>query len=236
MVEITEYEKRGDLDALFELTKKAERAQAEAERMSEALRCDVPSLTWEEYLAGRACPGCGRPYRDDEHWESKGTMYFTDQERARYEAEEARFRQDHPDCGSHRHSVSGSLTTHCGKCCPPPPLSPEQIDTIGKLLGTPTPPAHLMNWRLRLYCGHIVELTAHYTHKTLHGAFTGSISCPECGLDPAVIVDGEAIGLLEQPARAKKPDQPTRPVKPTKAQLESRVRELEAEIARLRDA
>lgn len=121
MVEIAEYEKLGDLDAPLELTRKAKRAQAEAERIRDALSCDVAALTWEEYVAGEPCPGCGRPYRDDEHWESKGTMYFTDEERARHEAEDARYRQDHAECGSACHSVSGSLTTHCGSAALPRP-------------------------------------------------------------------------------------------------------------------
>lgn len=116
-------------------------------------------------------------------------------------------------------------------------MSPKQRETLGRLLSNRTPPHELMKWRLRLYCSHVVERTAHYTHKSIHAAFTGGLSCPECGLDPAVIVDGEAIGLLEHPARAQAPEsltgEPTRAHKPTKAELEARVRELEAEVARL---
>ncbi|PFG69061.1 hypothetical protein B0O41_3912 [Propionibacteriaceae bacterium ES.041] len=236
MVEITDYERRGDLDAPFELTKKAEWAQRQSEQIRDAVRCEVPSLTWEQYVAGEPCPGCGRPYRDEEHWESKGTMYFTDEERARYDAEQERYKRDHPACGSHRHSVSGSLTTHCGKCCPPPPMSPSQRDEIARLLGRPTPPQELMRWRLRLYCGHVVERTAHYTHKTLHAAFMSARACPECGLDPATIVDGEAIGLqAAAPVAGPSGASPKtkRTGKPTKAELEARVLELEAEISRL---
>jgi|SRR5699024_1448806 len=107
MVQITDYDRRGDLDAPFELTKQAERAQKVAERIRDAVRCETPMLTWEQYVAGEPCPGCGRPYQDDEPWESKGTMYFTDEERARYDAEEALYKQHHGECGSHRHAVSG---------------------------------------------------------------------------------------------------------------------------------
>lgn len=238
MAQIAEYEKRGNLPAPFELTKQAEKAQRDAERIRDATRCEEPTLTWEQYVAGEPCPGCSLPYRDDEPWESKGTMNFTEKERARYEAEEARYRLDHPECRSHRHSVSGSLTLHCGKCCPPPPMSPEQRETLGRLLSSRTPPQQLMKWRLRLYCGHVVERAAHYTHKSIHAAFTGGRSCPECGLDPAVIVDGEAVGLLQQPAcaqgREPSTGEATRARKPTKAELEARVRELEAGISRLR--
>src|SRR5690606_11420554 len=132
MAEITDYERRGDLDAPFELTKKDHRAQKERERIRDAVGCDVPMLTWEQYAAGAPCPGCGRSYRDDEPWDFRGTMNFTDEERARYEAEQDRFEQDHGECHAMRHSVSGSLTTHCGKCCPPPPLSPTQLKEIGR--------------------------------------------------------------------------------------------------------
>lgn len=238
MVDVTDYERRGDLATPFELTKAAERAQKQGEQIRDAVRCDVPMLTWEQYAAGEPCPGCGRPYRDAEHWESNGTMHFTDEERARYDAEQERYKRDHPACGSHRHSVSGSLTTHCGKCCPPPPMSPSQRDTIARLLSRPTPPHELMRWRLRLYCGHVVERTSHYTHKTLYAAFMSARACPECGLDPATIVDGEAIGLEAERPSARRSAAPAtetrRSGKPTKAELEARVRELETEVQRLR--
>lgn len=95
-----------------------------------------------------------------------------------------------------------------------------------------------MRWRLRLYCGHVVERTAHYTHKTLHSALMSARACPECGLDPATIVDGEAVGLeaepLSAPRVAAEPAKAKRSGKPTKAELEARIRELEAEVQGLR--
>ena len=93
-------------------------------------------LTREEFLARKPCPGCGRPLLDEERWESKGTMYFTDDERARYEAEEARYKKLHGDCHEVRWSIEGSLTMHCAKCCPPTPLSPRQKEEIGRLLSS----------------------------------------------------------------------------------------------------
>ncbi len=51
---------------------------------------------------------------------SAARMHFIDEERARYDAEEAAYKQIHDECHAMRHSVPGSLTTHCGKCCPPP--------------------------------------------------------------------------------------------------------------------
>lgn len=234
MVDLADYERRGDLQAPFELTKKHEGAQQQSERIRDAVRCDVAPLTWEAYSAGEPCPGCDLPYQDEERWEFRGTMHLTHDERARYEAEEARFEEAHRDCHAMRHSVSGSLTMHCGKCCPSPPLSPRQIERIGRILDRPKQPHELMRWQLRLYCGHVVERRAHYTHKTLHAAFTGSVDCPECGRDPATIIDGEAMGLEGEPPDAGKAAVTPAPRKPTKANLEVKIRELEAELERLR--
>jgi hypothetical protein len=241
MVDLIAYERRGNLNAPFRLTRWFERTQREATRLSTA-RCEIPSLTWEAYLTGEPCPGCGLPYRDEEPWEFKGAMYFTDQERARYDAEDARLRKAHPDCQSGRHSVSGSLTTHCFKCCPMPPLSPRQREKIGRILSGPGPPHEQMRWRLRLYCGHVVEKRSHFKNTTLHSAFMGHTSCDQCGLDPSTIVDGEAIGLVAEPpepetaARRAPVRGASGPQKPTRAKLEAKVRELEAEIGRLRDS
>ncbi|MGD8202153.1 hypothetical protein ACQE98_16060 [Ornithinimicrobium sp. W1679] len=95
-----------------------------------------------------------------------------------------------------------------------------------------------MRWRLRLFCGHVDEQTAYYTHKMLHVAFTSSRACPECGRDPATVVDGVAIGLVEEPPAAREAKRSAPEVakvcKPTKTDLKIRVRELEAEVARLR--
>lgn len=233
MLNLADYEQRGDPRAPFELTKKHDKAQRESERIRDAVRCDVTPLTWESYVAGEPCPGCGLPYKDDEPWEFRGTMYMSSEERARYNAEEARYKEAHGECHAMQHSVAGSLTMHCGKCCPAPPLSPDQIESIGRILGRPKQPHELMRWRLRLYCGHVVEKKAHYTHKTLHAAFTGAVRCPECGLDPATIVDSEAIGLAGESSAPRRSPPASPPRKPTKADLEARVRELEAEVERL---
>ncbi|BDH59763.1 hypothetical protein [Tsukamurella sp. PLM1] len=162
MADLTDYERRGDPDAPFALTKKHERAQREAEHIKAAA-----------------------------------------QEIAR----------------------------------DAPPLSPEQIATLSRIFRAPKQPGELMRWRLRLYCGHVVVRTAHRTHMTLHAAFTSSTRCPECGLDPALIIDGEAIGSPEEPpTRAggtSRPREAAGARKPSRAQLEARVRELEAEVARL---
>lgn len=108
---------------------------------------DDQHLTWEEFRGGKPCRGCGEPLIDTVPWtgSGKGTMHYTDEERAQADAEDARYKARHPDCHSHRHLVHGSLTAHCGRCCPPPPLSPEQIRQIRAILlrarSTPPTPA-----------------------------------------------------------------------------------------------
>ena len=196
------------------------------------MRCDVTPLTFEQYEAGAPCPGCGHAYRDAEPFEFKGTMHLSDHERERYDAEESRFKDEHASCRSHRHRVGGSLTTHCGKCCPPPPMSASELERIRKLISSPTPPHELMIWRLRLYCGHTVERRAHRSHKTVQSAFNGAVNCTECGSDPSTVIDACAIGLAApSPYSSKAPEVR----KPTRAALERRIAELEAEVARLRD-
>lgn len=82
-----------------------------------------------------------------------------------------------------------------------PPLSSEQAATIRRLLSeTPTPPQDLMRWHVRLYCGHVVEMTAHRTHTTISSALVAGSACPTCGLDPATIVAAVPLGLVCEPA------------------------------------
>lgn len=71
---------------------------------------------------------------------------------------------------------------------------------IGRALSARTSVAQLMTWRLRLYCDHVVKRVAHNTPRSVRGAYTGALFCAECGLDPATIVDAEAIDLLHDGA------------------------------------
>jgi hypothetical protein len=98
-------------------------------------------------------------------------------------------------------------------------------------LQTPTPDHDLMRWRVRLYCGHIVETRRHRTveQPTMHGS--SSMACPKCGKDPSYIVAYEPLGLVDE-----RPLPPPAPRRATRAQLEQRIRELEAELATARAA
>jgi hypothetical protein len=121
---------------------------------------------------------------------------------------------------------------------PPPPMSPETMERIGSIFRSVERREHeLIVWRLRLYCGHVVERSAHGSHLTLHSAFTGYATCPICG-EEKTIVAGRAIGYAAEPPPLSRPPKPPlqRPKKATRAELEQRITELERENARLRGA
>ncbi len=163
-------------------------------------------------------------------------MYFTPGERERYDAEEAAFKERHPNCRAMRHSASGSLTTHCGKCCPPPPMSPTKARELSEMFGRMSEhrrPEDLMRWRLRVFCGHEAEKVCHRSYLTAEQGFGSHSKCPECGLDPATIVDARPIGLEGNGASTGTPARAgtLRPKRRTRDELERRVAELEAELA-----
>lgn len=94
----------------------------------------------------------------------------------------------------------------------------------------------IMRWRVRLYCGHIIETAAHYTYTNPIDAGGYSKRCPECGEERSTVVAYEPIGLLAEspePTSAPAPPPPP-PKKPTRAELERRVKELEKENEHLR--
>ena len=65
---------------------------------------EVQRLTWEQYLAGEPCRGCGRPMRDATLWSGsgKGLIHLSEEERAQYDSEEQHFKVRHADCHTHR--------------------------------------------------------------------------------------------------------------------------------------
>lgn len=108
-----------------------------------------------------------------------------------------------------------------------PPMSAETAEKVARLLSARTPPHQLMRWRLRLYCGHVVERSAHIEHQTVHAAFMGGRACEECGLDPATIVAARPLGPVGLPGHAPSPGL-------DRERLERRIAKLEAELGRLR--
>lgn len=92
----------------------------------------------------------------------------------------------------------------------------------------------IMRWRVRLYCGHIVETEAHCSYSDPVSAGANSRRCPECGRDGLTIVAYEPLGLRAEPPSRAAPPPPVLPKKQTRADLERRIRALEEENARLR--
>lgn len=84
----------------------------------------------------------------------------------------------------------------------PEALKAHVTEVLARFLLRESAPDQLMRWRLRLFCGHLVEATAHISYESVDRAFHGSHACPECGLDPAVIVAARPLGLLPKNPRS----------------------------------
>lgn len=162
-------------------TKSALAAEADAHRQEAKRRRWAEKgtrLTRAELEAGDCCRGCGLPIID-ELGDWPPLMLLTDGERTERENANRAFASRHPDCKSVRWSMSGSRTTHCGECCPPPPLGDQQIEAFARLLRSvaDASPADLDTWRLTLTCTHSVERTAHRTNASWSSLTS---HCPEC--------------------------------------------------------
>lgn len=93
----------------------------------------------------------------------------------------------------------------------------------------------IMQWRVRLYCGHIVMTSRNGTVEdpTMHGL--SSMRCPECGKEPARIVAYEPVGLsVPRPNQPPTSESCPPEKRPTRKHLEARIIELEAELNALR--
>lgn len=109
-----------------------------------------------------------------------------------------------------------------------PPLSDETLRRLALVFSRKPPPSELVEWRLRLFCGHVANRTAHRTHSTAHSAFTGAVMCSECGLDPATIIAAEVTARSE-------PEAPPSPRTPRDADATRRaIASHERQIVRLR--
>ncbi len=230
MTSETTYRGIGNWDAPFTLTKVAVARQRESERITASVRCTEPPLSWQSYRDGAPCPGCLLPYQDPEPWEFKGTMHMTLNELRVWEGERARFDSLHQSCKTATFHMASSLTLHCVKCCPMPPLSPDVLESLQRERTKPTPDHDLVRWKLRLFCGHVTERRSHKTYRSASDAFGGGTTCDECGLYPATVVDALPLG----PVEVKSPKPSGAASRPTRSQLETRVRQLEAEVEALR--
>lgn len=164
------------------LTEVQKRTRAETRLRNEALQAEEDALRreaksreWREkgmYLtrdqaaAGEPCRGCGLPVIDG-LGSCPPMMHLSEKERIEYDAAEAAYKHQHPDCRAHRWSMQGSRTSHCGLCCPPVPLSLGQIESISRILqGHVRREDELDVWALNLMtCGHRVEREVHHTQR-----------------------------------------------------------------------
>lgn len=119
------------------LKRSAEQATRDAERDAKRA-AQPPRLTREQFDAGEPCPGCGMSLLgvEGDIREFVGTIYETPEQRNRRLEEDAAFIERHPGCHDGRWSMSGSWVLHCASCCPPHPLSREQIETLSRILSS----------------------------------------------------------------------------------------------------
>ncbi|WP_406500801.1 hypothetical protein OG936_37905 [Streptomyces sp. NBC_00846] len=106
--------------------------------------------------------------------------------------------------------------------------------TLDSLLTYKSPDHETMRWRVQLYCGHNIETSRHKENPATTRQGSSSMSCPECGKDPSIIVAYEPIGLTAEPPMPSAVIREQPPREPTRAQLERRVAALEKENRRLR--
>ncbi len=122
------------------------RVRAIAGRPGEAPRPRVPAypdvvwtdddrLSWDEFHGGVPCQGCGRPFLGDETSRRDGKPWPAYRERMA--PIETASRSHHPDHGTSWTIGGGPI--HCRRCCPPHPLSPEQIERISQILNASPP-------------------------------------------------------------------------------------------------
>jgi hypothetical protein len=220
----------------------AEAAETQARRWRDAARRwkdEGLRMTRAEFEAGEPCRGCGLPILD-ELGNFPPLLQMTDEERAAYDAEEARYKECHGDCHGGRWSASGSRTLHCTMCCPFPPMSRQQAEDVARLLGGPPPsPASLMVWELTLTCGHVTRRRAHIENYR-YGSTT---DCEECGGEVRGVVAQVKIGTAEEVGREKEAAAtvagstvaPSRqPKRPSTQAVRRKLREAEAQAAALR--
>jgi len=167
------YEVRGDPDAPHVPSKADLRAQKQAEAIRDAVR----RSHFHQLTAGESVGGY---YSHSHDQDDPGHLHPT---RRAFPA-----RAD----GGYDEESGPSLGVH-----PPPPVAANLVRALEVIASWPPTPDHqLMRWRLRLFCGHVVERHAHVESKTVHAAFMGGFACPECGLDPATIVAALALGTV----------------------------------------
>jgi hypothetical protein len=164
------------------------------ERRQQWLR-DGTYLSRAELEAGESCRGCGKPLLDGlGNWPPLNQL--TSEQRAEHDRTDALFRERHGDCRSHRWSLSGNRSTHCGYCCPPPPLSDSQAEQIARIFSSVTVRKQDLDaWDLTLTCAHIVR---HSAHRDNDRYLARVVECASCGERRGVVI-ALRIGPIDDP-------------------------------------
>jgi hypothetical protein len=157
-------------------------------------------LTLEQINAGEPCRGCGLVV-NDRRGDWGGTMYLSPEDKAEYDAADDAWRERHGDCHAGRWSLSGSRSTHCMHCCPPPPIPDGAAENLARILSVKTPDTQLDRWRCTLTCGHTIDGTVHEEHRKTHRA-SGVRQCPTCDEQRGVVAV-EYLGPLITPENAE---------------------------------
>jgi hypothetical protein len=119
----------------------------------------------------------------------------------------------------------------------PTRISEAKAQRLVSLLGLDEPAPQQMRWRVRLYCGHIIEVTRHAGDEVPNTSVCRYERCAPCTERKQMIAAYEPIGLLPPPPTqpATKPRKRARTsVTRTKAELQSENATLMAEVERLR--
>lgn len=186
-----------DLNKALEAEARAHRNEASRQRWID----EGMYLTQEEAAAGEPCRGCGLTVIDNlGNW--PGTMLLTDEQRVEYDDAEARYREMHPDCESHRWSMAGSRTVHCGSCCPPLPIPEKHLEELRRFLAAlpPRREGELVRWARTLTCEHMVEVSVHYSNGE---PSLRTERCVQCKLTRGVVTSERVVKAASRAAEAR---------------------------------
>lgn len=194
---------------MAKLTEEQRQQRAAKRALSEALKAEADDLRrrersalWEregtrlsreEYLAGDACRGCGKPM-NDQLGDWVPLLKLSEAERADYDKAQEAYRAQHSECRSGGWSISGSRTTHCCFCCPPPPMGPQTLRRLADLMASwpsyEERKKDLDTWNLILRCDHVVPFIQHRDNTYVSERVA---DCPECG-DRRGVLRSERVG------------------------------------------
>lgn len=116
-----------------------------------------------------------------------------------------------------------------------PPLSAGQISRLRDLLSSPEPdPSRIRRWQVKLSCGHELPTKSLDDNPPWH-----ALNCPECGAADRIVVAYQPLTPSGEPQSAVPQQKPPKVPPPsrhrTRAELEARVADLEAQLARQGD-